>query len=70
MFGGLVIIVNGKTCINIGGEFLMRRHDPEAEDEMAGKTGSQSRIIKSKNMKGYRYIRPEVSHQKRISDFI
>lgn len=53
MFGGLGFMVNEKMCINIMGERLMCRFDPQLEEEIAGKTGYLPMNMKKKPMRGY-----------------
>ena len=53
MFGGLGFMVNDKMCINIMGERLMCRFDPQLEEEIAGKTGYLPMNMKKKPMRGY-----------------
>jgi hypothetical protein len=59
MFRGLTFMVNGKMCINVSGENLMCRFDPNLQEEIAGRNGYQSMMMKGKEYKGYCYINPE-----------
>ena len=58
MFRGLVFMVNGKMCINVSGENLMCRFDPDREEEVAEKAGFQPMIMKGKTYKGYCFVNP------------
>lgn len=59
MFGGLVFLVNGKMCVNISGENLMCRFDPDRRDELSQRPGYQEMIMRGKVYKGYCYVHPE-----------
>lgn len=56
MFRGLAFLVNGKMCVNVSGDNLMCRFDPELEDEVSQRAGFQPMIMKGKQLKGYCYI--------------
>jgi TfoX/Sxy family transcriptional regulator of competence genes len=56
MFRGLAFLVNGKMCLNVSGENLMCRFDPELEDEVAERKGFQPMIMKGKQLRGYCYV--------------
>jgi TfoX/Sxy family transcriptional regulator of competence genes len=56
MFKGLAFMVNGKMCVNVSGEELMCRYDPELEEEVTGRTGFQPMIMKGKQLRGYCYV--------------
>ena len=58
MFRGLAFIVNGKMCINVSGENLMCRFDPDLHEHVAEKTGYRPMIMKGKEYKGYCYVEP------------
>ena len=58
MFGGLAFMVKDKMCINVSGENLMCRFDPELEDTISKKKGYQKVIMKGKEFKGYCYVEP------------
>lgn len=59
MFGGLAFMVNGKMCVNVSGENLMCRFDPNLQEEIAKRRGYQTMIMKGKKYKGYCYVSPE-----------
>jgi TfoX/Sxy family transcriptional regulator of competence genes len=59
MFGGLAFMVNGKMCINISGENLMCRFDPDLQEKIAEKTGYEPMVMKGKELNGYCYVNPE-----------
>jgi TfoX/Sxy family transcriptional regulator of competence genes len=59
MFRGLAFLVNGKMCVNVSGEDLMCRYDPELEHEVAERTGFQPMIMKGKQLRGYCYVNEE-----------
>ena len=59
MFRGLAFLVNGKMCVNVSGEDLMCRYDPEFELEVAERTGFRPMIMKGKQLRGYCYVSEE-----------
>lgn len=59
MFGGLAFLVNGKMCVNVSGENLMCRFDPNMQEVVAEKNGFQTMIMKGREYKGYCYISPD-----------
>lgn len=58
MFGGLAFMVNGKMCINVSGENLMCRFDPELHEKISEKRGFDKMVMRGKELKGYCYIEP------------
>ncbi len=58
MFRGLAFLVNGKMCINISGDNLMCRFDPELQKELETRTGYLPMLMKDKEYKGYCYVEP------------
>ena len=58
IFGGLAFTVNGKMCINVSGDKLMCRYDPERDEEVSLKKGVEPMIMKGKELKGYCYVQP------------
>ena len=59
MFRGLTFMVNGKMCVNVSGDNLMCRFNPNLQEEVAEKKGFQTMIMKGKEYKGYCYISPD-----------
>ena len=59
MFGGLAFMVNGKMCINISGDTLMCRFDPDRLEELSNKVGFEPVIMKNRQLKGYCYVAEE-----------
>ena len=59
MFSGLSFLINEKMCINISGDNLMCRYDPDLEEEVAEKTGFLPMIMRGKQLNGYCYVEPE-----------
>ena len=59
MFRGLAFMVNGKMCVNVSGENLMCRFDPDLQEGVAKKKGYQKMTMKGKELKGYCYVSPE-----------
>jgi hypothetical protein len=58
MFRGLAFLINGKMCINVSGENLMCRFDPDQTQFLADRTGFLPMIMKGKEYKGYCYVEP------------
>ncbi len=58
MFSGLAFTVNGKMCINISGQKLMCRFDPDRYEEISAKAGVEPMVMKGKELKGYCYVQP------------
>jgi TfoX/Sxy family transcriptional regulator of competence genes len=58
MFRGLAFMIHGKMCVNVSGENLMCRFDPELQEEVAEKKGYEPMIMKGKELKGYCYVNP------------
>lgn len=56
MFKGLAFLVNGKMCVNVSGENLMCRYDPDVDLEVSEKTGFHPMIMKGKQLRGYCYV--------------
>lgn len=59
MFKGLAFLVNGKMCVNVSGEDMMCRYDPELEFEVAERAGFRPMIMKGKQLRGYCYVSEE-----------
>jgi hypothetical protein len=59
MFRGLAFMVNGKMCVNVSGENLMCRIDPEMHDKLSQRKGFKPMIMRGKEMAGYCYVSPE-----------
>jgi TfoX/Sxy family transcriptional regulator of competence genes len=59
MFAGLAFMVNDKMCVNVSGENLMCRYNPNLIDEVAEKVGYQPMVMKGREYKGYCYVAPE-----------
>lgn len=59
MFGGLAFLIDGKMCINVSGENLMCRFDPELQHEISAKQGYQPMMMKGRKYKGFCYVEPD-----------
>lgn len=59
MFRGLAFMVNGKMCINVSGDNLMCRFDPDLQETVAARKGYQLMLMKGRAYKGYCYVTPE-----------
>lgn len=69
MFGGLAFLINGKMCVNVSGERLMCRFDPELQKQLQNKKGYQPMIMKGKLLAGYCYVEPEGFKAKKDFDY-
>lgn len=56
MFRGLAFLVDSKMCVNVSGDNLMCRFDPEREHEVAERTGFLPMIMRGKQLHGYCYV--------------
>lgn len=59
MFGGLAFMVNEKMCVNVSGDKLMCRFNPDRESETLEKAGYEPMVMKGKELKGYCYVNAE-----------
>ena len=58
MFSGLAFMINDKMCVNVSGDKLMCRFDPDLQEEVSEKTGYEPMVMKGKELKGYCYVEP------------
>ena len=56
MFSGLAFLVNDKMCVNVSGERLMCRFNPDLQEEVSEKPGYEPMIMKGKELNGYCYV--------------
>lgn len=59
MFGGLAFLVDGKMCVNVSGDRLMCRFDPNRQEEIARSKGYSPMIMKGREYSGYCYVSAE-----------
>ena len=69
MFRGLTFMVNGKMCVCVSGDNLMCRFDPTLQDELSGKIGFQTMVMKDGVYKGYCYVSPDGIKTKKDFEF-
>ncbi|MCJ0742040.1 TfoX/Sxy family protein [Pedobacter montanisoli] len=69
MFSGLAFMVNDKMCINVSGENLMCRFDPNLLEELAEKRGFLPMNMKGRQMKDYCYVEPIGFNRKEDFEF-
>lgn len=69
MFSGLAFLVNGKMCVNVSGDDLMCRFDPDRADEVASRIGFLPMIMKGKQLRGYCYVSEEGFKSKANFDY-
>ncbi len=69
MFSGLAFMVNGKMCVNVSGENLMCRFDPELTPSLEKRIGFIPMIMKGRELKGYCYVEPAAFKSQRNFEF-
>lgn len=69
MFGGLAFMVDGKMCVNVSGDNLMCRYDPEFLTVVSRRKGYLPMIMKGKEYKGYCYVEPNGFDNKNNFEF-
>ena len=69
MFSGVGFLVNDKMCVNVSGEKLMCRFDPELQEELSLKKGYTPMIMKGKELKGYCFVEPEGFRSKKDFEY-
>lgn len=60
MFGGLVLMVNGKMCICLNKRSIMVRVEPDRVEELAELEGCQQMVHGGKPFKGFVFVDYEV----------
>lgn len=58
MFGGLAFMIKGKMCVNVSGDQLMCRFDPDLTEQLSEKIGFTPMVMNGKEYKGYGYVDP------------
>ena len=69
MFRGLAFLINGKMCVNVSGDNLMCRIDPERYDIVSKRKGFKPMVMRGKEMKGYCYVSPDGFKSKKDFDY-
>lgn len=69
MFKGVAFMVNDKMCVNVSGDELMCRFDPELQEALLEKNGFRIMVMKGRTYKGYGYVSPEAIKSKKDFDF-
>jgi hypothetical protein len=69
MFRGMAFLVNGKMCINVSGENLMCRFDPDVREQVVARKGFMPMIMRGKELKGYCYVMPDGFKAKKDFEF-
>lgn len=69
MFGGLAFLVQGKMCVNVSGDRLMCRFDPDQNEVLSQRPGFSPMVMRGKALKGYCYAGPEGIELDRDFDF-
>jgi TfoX/Sxy family transcriptional regulator of competence genes len=69
MFTGITFMVNGKMCVSVGNDRLMCRIDPILHDDLVGKDGCRSVLMKGRELKGYVYVNEEYIKTKKLLQY-
>lgn len=69
MFRGLAFMVNGKMCVNVSGDDLMCRFDPELQESLSERRGFRTMIMKGREYKGFGYVSEEGFQSKKDFEF-
>ena len=69
MFGGLTFMVNGKMCVGVSKDDLMVRLDPAVYDAALKKKGCREMNFTGKAMKGFVFINPKGTSNKKDLDY-
>ena len=69
MFRGLAFMVNGKMCVNVSGENMMCRIDPDMREKIVNRKGFMPMIMRGKDLKGYCYVSPDGFKSAKDFDF-
>jgi len=69
MFRGLCFMVNEKMCVNVSGENMMCRFDPELLEIVAERNGFEPMIMKGKQLSGYCYVNAVGYRSKKDFDY-
>src|SRR3989344_3478653 len=69
MMGGLTFMVKGKMCVGIMKDELMARIDPEAYETALQKMGCREMNFTGRPMKGFVFVSPEGTSNKRDLDY-
>lgn len=59
MFRGVAFMVDGKMCVNVSGNEMMCRIDPDIYNELIQKKGCGPMLMKGREMKGYVLVSEE-----------
>ena len=69
MMGGLTFMVNGKMCVGVLKDELMARIDPEVYETALRKKGCREMNFTGKPMKGFVFVSPEGTNNKKDLDY-
>ena len=69
MFRGITFMVNGKMCVNVSGDDLMVRIDPEVYNIVIKRKGTRPMKMKGQEYKGFVYISEEGMKSKKDFDY-
>ena len=59
MFGGIAFLVDDKMCVNVSGDTLMCRVDPDRMGDLAERQGFMPMVMRGKALDGYCRVSPE-----------
>lgn len=69
MMGGMTFMVNGKMCVGVLNDDLMARIDPNVYKEALKKKGCREMDFTGKPMKGFVFVGPEGTSNKKDLDY-
>ena len=69
MFRGLAFMVNGKMCVNVSGDELMCRFDPDQQESLSERPGFKTMVMKGREYRGFGYVSEEGFKRKKDFDF-
>jgi TfoX/Sxy family transcriptional regulator of competence genes len=69
MFGGLCFMVSGKMCVTVGKDRIMCRIDPAIHDDVLGRKGCRTVVMKGREYRGYLYVDAKAVRTKRELDY-
>jgi TfoX/Sxy family transcriptional regulator of competence genes len=69
MFGGVAFMVRGKMCVTVGKDRIMCRIDPAIHDDVLGRKGCRTVVMKGREYRGYLYVDAKAVRTKRELDY-
>ena len=69
MFSGIAFMVNKKLCVSVSNNRIMCRVDPDLHDDLTGKPGCTTVVMKGRDYKGYIWVNESVLASKKHIDY-